>query len=174
MGDAGPTMVRVVDKWDVPDEKYRLVEMTAGPMLLEHVVDGEWVQENVHYVHSALTWRIEQMKTDHAAVTKMFNSESAAKLKACEERDTAEEDLKWAKARVTELEAKLAEARGCEVCHRLETCARQMEAMLRKLEWSKRGPGDVNFCPRCGSSPGKGHHMTCDLSAVLVPPEEKS
>lgn len=59
--------VSIVDEWASGGDRFRLVNLGAGPDELQLLRDGMWVPESPQYVHGVLCARICQLRTiNHA------------------------------------------------------------------------------------------------------------
>ena len=58
----------IEDEWTSGGEQFRLIYVGAGPMRLQVIKDGEWVQEKACYEWGVLTNRIKSL----AAITNNF------------------------------------------------------------------------------------------------------
>ncbi len=55
--------LEILDEWEVPHEKYRLVNLGAGPDQVQEFVDGEWKKVSSCYQWGIVTRRIVEIKT---------------------------------------------------------------------------------------------------------------
>ncbi|MCG8431385.1 MAG: hypothetical protein MJA29_09465 [Candidatus Omnitrophica bacterium] len=52
----------IIDEWEVPNEKYRLVNLGAGPDRLQEFIEGDWQEVSRCYEWGIVTKRIAQLK----------------------------------------------------------------------------------------------------------------
>ncbi len=77
--DTFPKEFKIVDQWKTAtmQEKYRLIERSAGAPELQIKNNGQWKPEASQYIHSVLCERIKQLgrlKTDMRFIPKIAGS----------------------------------------------------------------------------------------------------
>ena len=62
IGETFIERLEILDEWQVGNEKYRLVNLGAGPDQIQEFIVGEWKEMSPCYRWSTVTQRIVQLK----------------------------------------------------------------------------------------------------------------
>ncbi len=73
-GDSFKVDLSIIDEWESGNDKYRLVNLGAGPAQLQILDGGNWREESVCYRWSTLTHRIDQLRNSQEYKEENSNS----------------------------------------------------------------------------------------------------
>ncbi len=61
-GDTFEEVITVLSEWNTTNDKFRLVNVGAGPDQLQVMEDGKWVEEKSYYRWGVLTSRVKVLE----------------------------------------------------------------------------------------------------------------
>lgn len=76
MCDSFIEKIKIIDSWECSNEKFRLVNLGAGPNQLQIFKQGKWVRESVCYEWGVLIDRVKQLKSLLKGISKDENGKS--------------------------------------------------------------------------------------------------
>lgn len=54
--------LKIISEWESQQEKYRLVNLGAGPDLIQEKIENEWVEVKIYYKWGIATNRIKSLE----------------------------------------------------------------------------------------------------------------